>query len=80
MANYIRVGLEYINIERACHIQVFSNSDDEVIVEVEYEHSVRQIPCAGTEEEVRTSLNRAIYNACDRFAVGAYHPTEVNND
>lgn len=80
MANYIRVGLEYINLDRACHIQVYSCTDDTVLVEVEYEHSVKEIPCAGTEDEVRNRLNKAIYTACDRFAVGAYHPREVEHD
>ena len=70
MANIIVVGEEFINLDRACHIEVYTDQYNEVLVSVEYEHSCKEIPCKGTEDEVRQKLRKAIYSASDRFAAG----------
>lgn len=70
MARYITIGGEFINLDKVCHIQVYSSSTDEVIVEVEYDHSVRDIPCAGSEEEVWTELKEVIRYASKSFCTG----------
>ena len=70
MARYITIGGEFINLDKVCHIQVYSRPTDEVIVEVEYDHSVREIPCAGSEEEVWTQLKEVIRYASKSFCSG----------
>lgn len=70
MARYITIGSEFINLDKVCHIQVYSSSTDEVIVEVEYDHSVKDIPCAGSEEEVWTELKEVIRYASKSFCTG----------
>ena len=70
MASYITIGDEFINLDKVCHIQVYSRPDDEVIVEVEYDHSVREIPCAGSEEEVLAHLKDIIRYAAKSFCSG----------
>lgn len=70
MARYITIGGEFINLDKVCHIQVYSSSTNEVIVEVEYDHSVRDIPCAGSEEEVWTELKEVIRYASKSFCTG----------
>ena len=70
MARYITIGGEFINLDKVCHIQVYSSSTNEVIVEVEYDHSVRDIPCAGSEEEVWTQLKEVIRYASKSFCTG----------
>jgi hypothetical protein len=70
MARYITIGGEFINLDKICHIQVYSSSTNEVIVEVEYDHSVRTIPCAGSEEEVWTQLKEVIRYASKSFCSG----------
>ena len=81
MARYITIGDEFINIDKVCNIQIYTRANaysqsnelifnDEVIVEVEYDHSVREIPCAGSEEEVRTQVRNAISYASKSFCPG----------
>lgn len=70
MASYITIGDEFINLDKVCHIQVYSRPNDEVIVEVEYDHSARKIPCAGSEEEVWTELKEVIRYASKSFCTG----------
>jgi hypothetical protein len=73
MARYITIGDEFINLDKVCNIQVYSRPatcNDEAIVEVEYDHFVGQIPCAGSEEEVRAQVRKAISDASKSFCPG----------
>lgn len=73
MARYITIGEEFINLDKVCNIQVYSRPtayNDMVIVEVEYDHSVREIPCAGSEKEVWTQIKEAICYASKSFRSG----------
>lgn len=75
MAKFMIVGREYVNLDKVCHIQVYTCADDTVIVEVEYDHSVKEIPCAGTEEEVWEHIRFALSRSTGLYQ-GPYHPTE----
>lgn len=73
MARYITIGDEFINIDKVCNIRVYSRTttcNDKAIVEVEYDHSVEQIPCAGSEEEVWAQVRKAISDASKSFCPG----------
>lgn len=82
MANFIAICGEFVNLDKVCHISVYTRTDDIVIVEVEYERSIKEveyerfikeIPCAGTEDEVRNEVRWAI-----RQALGAVPTGPVN--
>lgn len=73
MARYITLGEEFINLDKVCNIQVYSRPttyNDMVIVEVEFDHSVRDIPCAGSEQEVWAQVKDAIRVVSEGFCSG----------
>ena len=86
MANFITVGGEFVNLNKVCHISVYTRTDDIVIVEVEYERSIKEveyerfikkIPCAGTEDEVRNDIRWAIEQALGAVPTG---PVDILED
>ena len=60
MANFITVGGEFVNLDKVCHISVYTRTDNTVIVEIEYERTIKEIPCAGTEDKVRQHIRWAL--------------------
>lgn len=74
MANYISIGHEFINLERVNAIQVYTNTDGTVIASVESDGWILEIPCAGTEEEVRMLIWKAIYRTCGSCEKGPVSP------
>jgi hypothetical protein len=77
MANFITVGGEFINLDKVCHISVYTNTDGTVITEIEYERAIKEIPCAGTEDEVRNEVRWAIRQALDIVPTGPTHISET---
>lgn len=80
MANFIAICGEFVNLDKVCHIQVYTRytrTDDIVIVEVEYEHSVKEIPCAGTEDDVRNEVCWAIRQVLGAVPTG---PVDISED
>ncbi len=77
MANFITIGGELVNLDKVCHIQVYTCTNDVVMVEVEYERSVKQIPCAGTEDEVREGIRYAVRQILGIIATGPAHISEA---
>jgi hypothetical protein len=63
MANFIAICGEFVNLDKVCHIQVYACADDTTTIEIAYEHSVKRILCAGTEDEVRNEVRWAILGA-----------------
>lgn len=60
MANFITIGGEFVNLDKVCHISVYTHTNGTVIAEIEYERSIKEIPCAGTEDEVHKDIRWAI--------------------
>lgn len=77
MANFITVGGEFVNLDKVCHISVYTNTDGTVITEIECERSIKEIPCAGTEDEVRDDIRWAIRQVLDTVPIGPAHISEV---
>lgn len=77
MANFIAICGEFVNLDKVCHISVYTRTDNTVIIEVEYEHSIKNIPCAGTEDEVRNDIRWAIGQVFDTVPIGPAHISEV---
>lgn len=77
MANFITVGGEFVNLDKVCHISVYTNTDGTVITEIEYERSIKEIPCAGTEDEVRNDIRWAIEQALGAVLTGPAHTSEA---
>ena len=74
MANYISIGHEFINLDQVGSIQVYTATDDTVIVCVESDNWRHEIPCAGTKNEVRMLIWKAIYRACGSCEKGPMSP------
>ena len=77
MANFITICGEFVNLDKVCHILVYTRTDDTVIIEVEYEHSIKNIPCAGAEDEVRSEVRWAIGQALGTVPIGPAHISEA---
>lgn len=74
MARYITIGEEFVNLDKVCSIQVYTRTNahnDIVIAKIEFDHSIKKIPCAGSEEEVRTQIKDAIHCAAEGFCLGS---------
>jgi hypothetical protein len=74
MANYISIGHEFINLEYVKAIQVYTDTQGTVIACVESDDWLHEIPCAGTEEEVRMLIWKAIYRTCGSCEEGPVSP------
>ena len=74
MANYISIGHEFINLEYVKAIQVYTDTQGAVIASVESNDWILEIPCAGTEEEVRMLIWKAIYRTCGSCEKGPVSP------
>ena len=62
---FITIGNHTINLERVCGFQVYGREDQNcTIVEVEYEHSTHEIPCAGCYSKVINDLREALRKYC----------------
>lgn len=58
---FITIGNHIINLERICGFQVYGSEDQNyTIVEVEYEHSCHEIPCAGCYSKVVNDLRESL--------------------
>lgn len=77
MANFITVGGEFVNLDKVCHIQVYACADNTTTVEIAYEHSVKRILCAGTEDEVQDDIRWAIRQVLDTVPIGPAHISEA---
>lgn len=77
MANFITVGGEFVNLDKVCHISVYTNTDGTVITEIECERSIKEIPCAGPEDEVRNDIRWAIEQALGAVPTG---PVDILED
>lgn len=77
MANFITVGGEFVNLDKVCHISVYTRTDNIVIVEIEYERAIKEIPCAGTEDEIRQDIRWAIRPALGAVPIGPAHISEA---
>jgi hypothetical protein len=74
MANYISIGHEFINLDRVKAIQVYTDTQGTVIACVESADWLHEIPCAGTEEEVRALIWGAISRTCGSCEAGPVSP------
>ena len=58
---FLRVGNHIVNLDKVCNFQVWDSKEPGcTVVQIEYEHSSYEIPCAGCYSKVFNDLRAAL--------------------
>ena len=62
---FMKIGNHYVNLDKINNIEVYRAFGDHTIVNLEYDHASFEVPCSGSEVEVRNAIEWGLQQATD---------------